>query len=76
MGRVDSLVVDPAWRRRGIGKLLARSVEEWAVGLGAPWVELNVYDVNAKRSGSTKHWGTRRYPRSYVSPRQVLPNSA
>lgn len=45
-GVLDSLVVDPAWRRRGIGKLLARSVEGWAVELGAPWVELNVYHVN------------------------------
>lgn len=45
-GVLDGLVVDPAWRRRGIGKLLARSVEVWAIGLGAPWVEVNVYEVN------------------------------
>jgi ribosomal protein S18 acetylase RimI-like enzyme len=47
-GVLDSLVVDPAWRRRGIGKRLARSVEQWAIGLGAPWVEVNVYHVNAE----------------------------
>jgi GNAT superfamily N-acetyltransferase len=47
-GVLDGLMVDPAWRRRGIGKLLARSVEVWALGLGAPWVEVNVYDVNAE----------------------------
>lgn len=46
-GVLDALVVDPAWRRRGIGKLLARSVETWAIRSGAPWVEANVYEVNA-----------------------------
>ncbi len=45
-GVLDGLVVDPAWRRRGIGKLLARSVESWAIDSGAVWVELNVYEVN------------------------------
>ena len=47
-GVLDNLVVDPEWRRRGIGRLLAQSVEKWAVGLGAPWVELNVYEFNAE----------------------------
>jgi GNAT superfamily N-acetyltransferase len=47
-GVLDGLVVDPAWRRRGIGKLLARSVESWAIRLGAPWVEVNVYEINAE----------------------------
>jgi GNAT superfamily N-acetyltransferase len=46
-GLLDGLVVDPGWRRRGIGKLLVQAVEAWSAGLGAPWVELNVYDVNA-----------------------------
>jgi len=45
-GVVDNLVVDPAWRRHGIGKMLALSVEKWALGLGAPWVELSVYEFN------------------------------
>lgn len=45
-GVLDALVVDPDWRRRGIGGLLARAVEVWAIGLGAPWVEVNVYEVN------------------------------
>jgi GNAT superfamily N-acetyltransferase len=45
-GVLDGLVVDPAWRRRGIGRLLARSVEAWAIESGAPWLEVNVYDVN------------------------------
>jgi GNAT superfamily N-acetyltransferase len=47
-GVLDGLVVDPAWRRRGIGELLARSVEAWALRLGAPWVEVNVYENNAE----------------------------
>ena len=45
-GVLDSLVVDSAWRRRGIGTSLARSIEMWAIGSGAPWVEVNVYAVN------------------------------
>jgi GNAT superfamily N-acetyltransferase len=43
---LDALVVDPSWRRRGIGKRLTQSVESWATGLGAPWVEVNVYAIN------------------------------
>jgi GNAT superfamily N-acetyltransferase len=45
-GVLDSLAVDPAWRRRGIGRLLAQSVEAWAFERGAAWVEVSVYDFN------------------------------
>ena len=45
-GLLDGLVVDPAWRRRGVGELLARAVEAWALRLGARWVEVNVYEFN------------------------------
>lgn len=45
-GVLESLVVDSAWRRRGVGKRLARAVETWAVERGAPWVEVNVYAFN------------------------------
>jgi GNAT superfamily N-acetyltransferase len=45
-GVIDGVVVDPGWRRRGIGRALAEAVERWALGLGASWIELNVYDFN------------------------------
>jgi GNAT superfamily N-acetyltransferase len=47
-GVIDGLVVDPAWRRRGIGRLLMQSIQTWATDLGAPWVELNVYEFNGE----------------------------
>ncbi|MBI3467311.1 MAG: GNAT family N-acetyltransferase [Planctomycetes bacterium] len=45
-GVIDGLVVDPGWQRRGIGRLLAQAFEQWALGLGAAWLELNVYEFN------------------------------
>jgi ribosomal protein S18 acetylase RimI-like enzyme len=48
---LDGIAVDPKWRRRGIGKRLTRAVEEWAIEMGAPWVELNVYEFNAQARG-------------------------
>jgi len=47
MGRirvaVDALMVDARYRRRGIGTLLLRSVEEWARRNGATLVFLDTY---------------------------------
>jgi ribosomal protein S18 acetylase RimI-like enzyme len=45
-GVLDGLVVDPTWRRRGIGRRLTHAVEEWAFESGASWIELNVYEFN------------------------------
>ena len=47
-GLLDSLVVASAWRRRGVGKLLADAFEAWALGEGAAWVEASVYEFNGK----------------------------
>ena len=47
-GVLESLVVRAGWRRRGVGTLLTRAVETWALGRGAPWLEVNVYDFNAE----------------------------
>jgi ribosomal protein S18 acetylase RimI-like enzyme len=47
-GVLDGLVVDPACRRRGLGKRLTQAVEAWAFEAGAPWVELNVYEFNTE----------------------------
>jgi len=47
-GVLDGLVVDPAWRRLGIGKRLTHAVEQWALEAGAPWTELNVYEFNTE----------------------------
>jgi ribosomal protein S18 acetylase RimI-like enzyme len=46
VGVLDGLVIDPSWRRRGIGKRLTHAVEEWAIESGAAWIELNVYAFN------------------------------
>jgi len=43
---LDGIVVEPAWRGRGLGKLLAQSVENWGFRTGAAWVEVNVYEAN------------------------------
>ena len=50
-GVIDGLVVDPAARRRGIGRLLLQASEEWLGEMDVEGVELNVYAFNddAKR---------------------------
>ena len=47
-GVLDGLAVDATWRRRGLGSSLVRAIEAWAIGAGAAWVELSVYDFNAE----------------------------
>jgi ribosomal protein S18 acetylase RimI-like enzyme len=43
---VDNLVVDPEFRRRGIGWSLMEHAHQWAREKGATEVELNVYEFN------------------------------
>jgi diamine N-acetyltransferase len=43
---LDVIAVDPAWRRRGIGKQLVQSASVWAESRGAAWLELGVYEFN------------------------------
>jgi GNAT superfamily N-acetyltransferase len=50
-GVLDGLVVDPACRRRGVGRRLTEAFEQWALDRGASWVELNVYEFNAEARG-------------------------
>jgi GNAT superfamily N-acetyltransferase len=47
-GVLESLAVRADFRRRGVGTLLTRAVETWALERGAPWLEVNVYDFNAE----------------------------
>ncbi len=43
---VDSLAVDAAYRRQGLGRALLAEAEAWARENGASSVELNVYEFN------------------------------
>lgn len=43
---VDTLVVDDACRRRGVGRALMAAAEDWAQSNGAVYVELNVWAFN------------------------------
>jgi ribosomal protein S18 acetylase RimI-like enzyme len=43
---VDSIVVLPSARRRGIGRLLHEACNTWSAAQRAAWIELTVYDFN------------------------------
>jgi diamine N-acetyltransferase len=44
---LDNIAVVSSWRRRGVGRALTRAAEQWALGRGAKWLELGVYEFNA-----------------------------
>jgi diamine N-acetyltransferase len=45
---IDTLVVRPDWRRKGIGRKLYEACEAWATARAAPWLDINVYEFNAE----------------------------
>jgi GNAT superfamily N-acetyltransferase len=45
---VDSSVVHPKWRRKGVGRKLYEACEAWAMARAALWLDINVYDFNAE----------------------------
>ena len=42
------LFVQPAHRRRNLGRALSEAAEHWAIQQGACWIELDVYEGNAE----------------------------
>lgn len=47
-GVLDNIAVVSSWRRRGVGRALTRAAERWALGRGAKWLELGVYEFNTQ----------------------------
>ena len=43
---VDTLVVVPEWRKRGVASRMMEACEEWARRQGATYIELVVYEFN------------------------------
>lgn len=54
---VNELVVDPAWRGRGIGRALVEAVRAWARRLGAVRVRAGVVSANARARAFWQHVG-------------------
>jgi ribosomal protein S18 acetylase RimI-like enzyme len=46
-GHLQSLYVEEAWRRRGVGRLLVAAAEEWARSRGAVELDLDIWEVGA-----------------------------
>jgi ribosomal protein S18 acetylase RimI-like enzyme len=43
---IDSIVVKSEYKKRGIGRMLMKAMEEWTKEKGASSIELNVYEFN------------------------------
>jgi GNAT superfamily N-acetyltransferase len=46
-GLIDVLVVDPRYRKMGIGAALVKQAQLWAQGKGATQMEINVWEFNS-----------------------------
>jgi GNAT superfamily N-acetyltransferase len=68
-GVIDGVVVDPGWRRRGIGRALSSAIEQWALNLGASWVELNVYEFNKEAAEFYRSLGYARLSSKMRKPK-------
>jgi ribosomal protein S18 acetylase RimI-like enzyme len=56
-GWVNYLAVDPAWRGRGLGRMLMDAAEQWLLARGCPKVNLQVRTSNEHAVAFYRHLG-------------------
>jgi len=59
-GWVNYIAVDPAYRLRGIGRILMRAAEDWLIEQGCPKLNLQLRDVNDDAALFYERLGYRR----------------
>ncbi|MBN1453284.1 MAG: GNAT family N-acetyltransferase [Anaerolineales bacterium] len=60
---VDSILVESAFQKHGIGKSLMDKMQEWSFSKGAESIELNVYEFNSNAISFYKRRGYRTLSR-------------
>jgi len=65
---IDTLVVDPAWRRAGVASALVVAVERWAWESGAREVRLDVWEFNSGALALYEGFGYRTITRRLATP--------